>query len=69
MSSSDGTDGRQAAGAVAATCPECGAPCADGLTCWEQLGAILDQNPEYPEAEERYLQLKTTALKANGTKQ
>ena len=23
------------------TCPECGAPVVDGLSCWEQLGAIL----------------------------
>ena len=23
------------------TCPECGAPQVDGLTCWEQLGALL----------------------------
>jgi hypothetical protein len=23
------------------TCPECGAPRVDGLSCWEQLGAIL----------------------------
>ena len=23
-----------------ATCPECGAPAVDGMTCWEQLGAI-----------------------------
>lgn len=23
------------------TCPECGAPTGDGLTCWEQLGSIL----------------------------
>jgi hypothetical protein len=22
------------------TCPECGAPLVDGMTCWEQLGAI-----------------------------
>jgi len=34
----------------------------------EQLGAILDQNPEYPQAEERYLQLKTSSLKPNGAK-
>ncbi len=24
-----------------AACPECGAPTIDGMTCWEQLGAIL----------------------------
>lgn len=35
----------------------------------EQLGAILDENPEYPQAEERYLQLKTSALQSNGNKQ
>lgn len=23
------------------TCPECGAPRVDGLTCWEMLGAII----------------------------
>ena len=41
MSSSDGTASGSAAGDVAATCPECGAPHVDDLTCWEQLGAIL----------------------------
>lgn len=30
----------------------------------EQLNAILDENPDYPEAEERYLQLKTSILKS-----
>lgn len=23
------------------TCPECGAPMTNGMTCWEQLGAVL----------------------------
>lgn len=27
--------------ASARTCPECGAPFIDGMTCWEQLGGIL----------------------------
>lgn len=31
----------QASGEVGASCPECGASFTDGLTCWEQLGAIL----------------------------
>jgi hypothetical protein len=31
------------------TCPECGAPQVDGLTCWEQLGAILGWEFEDPE--------------------
>jgi predicted Zn-dependent protease len=35
----------------------------------EQLGAILDENPEYPQAEERYLQLKTSILQSSGNKQ
>lgn len=26
---------------VAESCPECGAPCVDGMNCWEQLGAVL----------------------------
>ncbi len=26
---------------VASTCPECGAPAVNGLTCWEQLGLLL----------------------------
>ena len=25
----------------ATTCPECGAPPVDGLTCWEQLGLLI----------------------------
>lgn len=35
----------------------------------EQLGAILDENPDYPGAEERYMQLKTSVLQSNGQKQ
>lgn len=31
----------QATGEAVASCPECGALHIDGLTCWEQLGAIL----------------------------
>lgn len=26
---------------TATTCPECGGPVVDGLTCWQQLGALL----------------------------
>lgn len=32
----------------------------------EQLGAILDQRPDYPGAEDRYLQLKTSSLQSGG---
>jgi hypothetical protein len=39
-----------------ATCPECGAPRVDGLTCWEQLGALLALEAEDPElASEHFL--------------
>jgi hypothetical protein len=31
------------------TCPECGAPAVDGLSCWEQLGAILAWEWQDPE--------------------
>jgi hypothetical protein len=31
------------------TCPECGAPRVDGLSCWEQLGAILAWEWQDPE--------------------
>jgi hypothetical protein len=31
------------------TCPECGAPTVDGLSCWEQLGAILAWEWQDPE--------------------
>ncbi|HWI64336.1 MAG TPA: DUF5946 family protein [Symbiobacteriaceae bacterium] len=31
------------------TCPECGAPLVDGLTCWEQLGAVLAWEGDDPE--------------------
>jgi Family of unknown function (DUF5946) len=30
----------QIANKATATCPECGAPRVEGMTCWEQLGAI-----------------------------
>lgn len=30
-------------------CPECGAPLVDNLNCWEQLGAILAWESDYPE--------------------
>lgn len=30
-------------------CPECGAPAADGLSCWEQLGMVLAWEGEDPE--------------------
>ena len=33
----------------AATCPECGAPRVEGMTCWEQLGAILAWESQDPE--------------------
>ena len=41
MSPSGGAADNPIAGGAIATCPECGAPFTDGLTCWEQLGAIL----------------------------
>lgn len=31
------------------TCPECGAPTVNGLTCWEQLGAIIAWEWQDPE--------------------
>ena len=31
------------------TCPECGAPLVDGMTCWEQLGGILAWEAQDPE--------------------
>ena len=34
----------------------------------EQLSAILDENPDYPEAEDRYMQLKTSSLKPSASK-
>jgi hypothetical protein len=34
---------------VRATCPECGAPVVDGLTCWEQLGLLIAWEFEDPE--------------------
>ena len=32
-----------------ATCPECGAPRVDNLTCWEQLGLLLAWEYEDPD--------------------
>ncbi|HEY0603029.1 MAG TPA: DUF5946 family protein [Herpetosiphonaceae bacterium] len=38
------------------TCPECGAPTVDGLTCWEQLGALIAWEYDDPElAAEHFL--------------
>ena len=31
------------------TCPECGAPPVNGMTCWEQLGGILAWEAQDPE--------------------
>lgn len=31
------------------TCPECGAPFVNGMSCWEQLGAILAWESQDPE--------------------
>ena len=31
------------------TCPECGAPVVDGLTCWEQLGLLIAWEFQDPE--------------------
>jgi hypothetical protein len=31
------------------TCPECGAPLVDGMTCWEQLGMLLAWESQDPE--------------------
>lgn len=31
------------------TCPECGAPAVNGLTCWEQLGALIAWEYDDPE--------------------
>lgn len=30
-------------------CPECGAPLVEGMTCWEQLGAIISWEGQDPE--------------------
>jgi hypothetical protein len=32
-----------------AQCPECGAPALDGMTCWEQLGALIAWEYQDPE--------------------
>ncbi len=34
---------------VRTTCPECGAPVVDGLTCWEQLGLLIAWEFKDPE--------------------
>lgn len=31
------------------SCPECGAPIVEGMTCWEQLGAVLAWEWQDPE--------------------
>ncbi len=31
------------------TCPECGAPTLEGLTCWEMLGALIAWESDDPE--------------------
>src|SRR5579884_307642 len=31
------------------TCPECGAPVVNGMTCWEQLGGVLAWEYDDPE--------------------
>ena len=31
------------------SCPECGAPAVDGMTCWEQLGLLLAWEYQDPE--------------------
>jgi Family of unknown function (DUF5946) len=37
-------------------CPECGAPAVDGMSCWEQLGALLAWEADDPElATEHFL--------------
>lgn len=38
------------AGDISTTCPECGAPLKDGLTCQEQYEALLAWEYEYPAA-------------------
>ena len=38
----------QAASKDAVACPECGAPTVNGMTCWEQLGAILAREKQDP---------------------
>jgi hypothetical protein len=45
------------------TCPECGAPAVEGLTCWEQLGALLAWESQDPElAAEHFLTVATYNL-------
>lgn len=36
-------------GQTPATCPECGAPTVEGMTCWEQLGALIAWEWQDPE--------------------
>ena len=36
-------------GQAPATCPECGAPTVEGMTCWEQLGALIAWEWQDPE--------------------
>ena len=40
---------RKIAEEAGVTCPECGAPRVEGMTCWEQLGAILAWEWQDPE--------------------
>jgi len=47
----------------AETCPECGAPRVDGLTCWEQLGAVIAWELDDPELQaEHFLTVATYNL-------
>ncbi len=39
----------QSAHADRPTCPECGAPRVEGLTCWEQLGMLIAWEADDPE--------------------
>lgn len=44
-------------------CPECGAPLVDGMTCWEQLGAILAWEAQDPALQaEHFLTVATYNL-------
>jgi hypothetical protein len=46
----------QQPGNLQTRCAECGAPAVDGMTCWEQLGAILAWEAHDPElAAEHFL--------------
>ncbi len=46
---------------VRTTCPECGAPVVDGLTCWEQLGLLIAWEFQDPELQaEHFLTVSST---------